>query len=141
MKRKNKFEKFLELTGIADGGRHGVDERASYFVWYHTNATGQADADLEIVSEYLRESGTSPPDLHGLYESLSGSHQLVKRSPIPGRLRMASSELLSEYLEPVIHAKRLAPLYFTRGADWRVIRIGSRRERLKYWAQRHWIAA
>lgn len=137
----NRIQKFLELSGIANGNRHGVDERASYFVWYHTMATGQLDADLQIVSEYLIESGTTPPDLHELYQTLSAPSQLVERSPIPGRLRMRRARVLDEYLDPVFRTKGLAPLYFFRGTDGRIIRIGSRKEALMMWPQRHWFAA
>ena len=137
----NRFQKFLELTGIADGHRHGVDERASYFVWYHIMATGQSDADLQLVSEYLVESGTTAPDLHELYQKLSTPGQLVERSPIPGRLRVRSGRMLDEYFAPVFQAEGLAPLYFFRGTDGRVVRVGSRKDALMFWPQQHWFAS
>ena len=137
----NRFQTFLKLAGIADGFRFGVDERASYFVWYHIKATGQLDVDLQLVSEYLVESGTTPPDLHELYEKLSAPGQLVERSPVPGRLRMRSISSLDEYFPQVFQTEGLQPLYFFRGTDGRVVRVGSRKEAIKFWPQRHWFAS
>ena len=136
----NRFKRFLEESGIAAGHRHSVEERASYFVWYHTTATDQPDADLEIISAYLVESGTSVPDLHELYEQLSKPGHLVGRGAFPGRLRLKDAKGMNdEYKKAVFDTKGLAPLYFIRNSGL-IVRVGSWKDRVKYWPQQSWLA-
>ena len=136
----NRFQKFLDETGIAAGHRHTAAERASYFIWYHMRATGEPEADLEVIAAYLNESGTTVPELHGLYEELVRPGQLVTRAPIPGRLRTSSAKSMDEkYQVSVFESKGLAPLYFYRAANGGLIRVGSIKDVIKYWPHRSWI--
>jgi hypothetical protein len=138
----NRFQKFLELSGIAAGQRQSAAERASYFVWYHMRATGEPEADLELVEAYLKESGTPVPDLHDLYQELTSPRQLVTRAPIPGRLRLSNANVFDgEYRAAVFESKGLAPLFFRRSFGGGLLRIGSIKDRLKYWPQRGWLPA
>ena len=139
----NRFQKFLEVSGIAAGNRQSTAERASYFVWYHMRATGEPEADLELVEAYLKESGTPVPNLHDLYHQLtSSSRQLVAPAPIPGRLRMSNAEAYDDkYRAAVFKSKGLAPLYFLRSSGGGLLRIGSVKDRLRYWPQQSWLAA
>ena len=138
----NRFEKYLEKTGIAGGHRKGAAERATYFVWYHIRATGQPEADLELVEAYLKESGTPVPDLHDLYRELTSTKQLIAVAPIPGRFRMSNAAIFDdEYRAAVFKSKGLAPLYFLRSSGGGLLRIGSIKDRLKYWPQQSWLAA
>src|SRR5205823_1980739 len=142
MLKMNRFQKFLEQSRIAAGYRQSAAERASYFVWYHMRATGEPDADLELIAAYLKESGTPVPDLHVLYGELIGPGQMVTRAPIPGRVRMLDGESMNkEYEAAVFHSKGLAPFYFQRSTDGELIRIGSTKDLIKYWPQRSWVAA
>lgn len=142
MLKMNRFQKFLEQSGIAAGHRHSAAERASYFVWYHMRATGEPEADLELIAAYLTESGTPVPDLHVLYDELIGPRQMVIRAPIPGRVRMRHAEAMNnQYEAAVFHSKGLAPFYFQRSSGGELIRIGSIKDLIKYWPRRSWVAA
>ena len=138
----NRFQKYLEQSGISAGHRHDAAERASYFVWYHMRATGEPEADLELVAAYLNESGTPVPDLYHLYRDLESPRSLVKPAPIPGRFHMRNAQALDdEYRAAVFESKELTPLYYLRSPGGGLLRIGSRKDKLKYWPQQSWLAA
>ena len=141
----NRFQKFLQESGIAKGHRHSPAERASYFLWYHLRATGERDADLEVIEKYLVESDTTCPDLQGLYKQLlEDGNGMVVCVKIPGRLSMKpewSTIMEKDYGDKVFQGRGLAPLWFWRAPDGSLVRIGSKTDLVKYWPQRSWLAA
>lgn len=94
--KTNRFDKFLEVSGIVD---RSTAERAQYFVWYHTNATKEKDVDVGVIREYLEESGTPTPELYELYSQLADpglGSEMTAKAPIPGRVRAELWELVEE---------------------------------------------
>lgn len=141
----NRFEKYLQASGIAKGMRHSRVERASFFLWYHLRATGERDADLEVIEKYLVESGTTCPDLQELYKQLlEDENGMVVCVKIPGRLQTTpwwNGIMEKQYGDKVFQGRGLAPLWFWRAPDGALVRIGSKIDLVKYWPQRSWVAA
>ncbi|MGB5570544.1 MAG: hypothetical protein WBM81_14730, partial [Sedimenticolaceae bacterium] len=48
--------------------RHSPEERAAYFLYYHTHATGEDDADLGVLAKYFEEANLPAPDLYSIYD-------------------------------------------------------------------------
>jgi len=136
----NRFQKFLDKSGISAGHLHSLEERASFFVWYHLRATGDTDVDLGIIEWYLKESGTNYPGLNELYP-LMLKGRTATEGATPGRFKLPTNDSFDiDFKAAVFDAKRLAPFYFERGPDGMVIKIGSTWDKVKYWPQRHWAA-
>ena len=134
----NRFQVFLDKTRISANMRKTPQERAAFFIWYHLRATGESDVDLGIIEAYLKESGTQFPGLHQLYPLLVSC---AAEGSIPGRFRLPTNDYMDiNFKADVFEARGLTPLYFTRGPDGMIIKIGSRRDLVKYWPQKHWAA-
>lgn len=138
----NRFEKFLEVSGIKAGNRQSAEERAQYFAWYHMRATQTEDVDLELISKYFYEAGLSLGDVHALYLSLTTANHGLRAGSFPGRFRLSDHGYLDgKFREEVFSTRRLERLYYKRLADGEIRRFGSRKDELKYWPQTHWAAA